>query len=79
MPSRQAPSDPFSTTDESPGGSRATGPVRLPPTRSAITRAPPTPFASTSPKKEPTAGEGGVATPAKSDAGKRRRRAEWNY
>ena len=71
MPSRQAPSDPFSTPDESHlGGSGATGPVRLPPTRPAITRAPPTPFASTSPKKEPTAGRGGVASPAKSDVSK---------
>ena len=34
MPSRQAPSDPFLTTDESPGGSGATGPVRLPPRKS---------------------------------------------
>ena len=74
MPSRQGPTDdPFSTIDTPsppvPGGGH--GAVRLPPTRPTIARAPPTPFASTSPKKEPTpAGKGGVASPAKSDAGK---------
>ncbi len=78
MPSRQAPTDdPFSTTDgpqplSPPGGH---GAVRLPPTRPTISRAPPTPFASTSPKKEPSpglpgtaaaaAGRGGVASPGK--------------
>ena len=71
MPSRQAPSDPFSTTDEpqrlSPGSTTAGhGAVRMPPTRPNITRAPPTPFATTSPKKEPPPG----TSTAKSDAGK---------
>ena len=71
MPSRQAPSDPFSTTDEpqrlSPGSTTAGhGAVRMPPTRPNITRAPPTPFATTSPKKEPSPG----TSTAKSDAGK---------
>lgn len=78
MPSRQGPTDdPFSTTDTpqslSPPAPGGHGAVRLPPTRPTIARAPPTPFASTSPKKEPTlgaAGKGGVASPAKSDAGK---------
>ena len=79
MPSRQAPSDPFSTSaeDSQPPGSGAipgSGPVRLPPTRPSISRAPPTPFASTTPKKVPSgtaAGRGGVASPpAGSDAGK---------
>ena len=84
MPSRQAPSDPFSTTDApqplSPGGSSSTtaghGAARMPPTRPGIARAPPTPFATTSPKKEPplagtaTAGVSASTSPAKSDAGK---------
>lgn len=81
MPSRLAPSDPFSTPDEpqplSPGRTTAgQGAVRLPPTRPSIARAPPTPFATTSPKKGPSPGTpaagkvGAMASPTTSDTGK---------
>ena len=68
MPSRQAPSDPFSS-DSGPLSPSRTTPTpatsRLTPVRPNITRAPPTPLATTSPKKEP--GTAGVSTGGKAD------------
>ena len=80
MPSRQAPSDPFSSDSQPVSPSRLTlgsapaGPPRMPPTRPSISRAPPTPFATTSPKKEPdtaanSAAEKTEAAGPASDAG----------
>lgn len=67
MPSRQPPSDPFSS-DSRPLSPSQTTPTpamsRLPPVRPNIARAPPTPLVTTSPKKEPGMAAVSISTKA---------------